>query len=43
MTILHLMTYYYFLSRYAYEEDTGMDDEMAEAFEKFLMMQDALK
>ncbi|XP_046446227.1 polyadenylate-binding protein-interacting protein 1-like [Daphnia pulex] len=28
---------------YAYEEDTGMDDEMAEAFEKFLMMQDALK
>jgi hypothetical protein len=33
----------YFLFRYAYEEDTGMDDEMAEAFEKFLMMQDALK
>lgn len=28
---------------YPYEEDTGMDDEMVEAFEKFLMMQDALK
>jgi hypothetical protein len=28
---------------YAYEEDTGMDDEMAEAFEKFLMMQETLK
>lgn len=25
------------------DEDTGMDDEMAEAFEKFLMMQEALK
>lgn len=31
------------LFRYQYDEDTGMDDEMVEAFEKFLMMQDTLK
>lgn len=35
------MKFYWF--RYPYEDDTGMDDEMVEAFEKFLMMQDTLK
>lgn len=37
------MALHFLFSSYPEDEDTGMDDEMIEAFEKFLMMQDALK